>query len=131
MHAPESKRIMSLLIMLLTTSFIFAQVTVTGSVRDERGDGVIGATVLLVGSQHGVITDVDGNFKLDVPSVKTAVLQISYIGYETQQIALKGRTKISVTLAEIANALSEVMVVAYGTQKKETLTGAISSVKTE
>ena len=94
MHAPESKRIMSLLIMLLTTSFIFAQVTVTGSVRDERGDGVIGATVLLVGSQHGVITDVDGNFKLDVPSVKTAVLQISYIGYETQQIALKGRTKI-------------------------------------
>ena len=63
MHVPESKRIMSLLIMLLTTSFIFAQVTVTGNVRDEKGDEVIGATVLLTGSQHGVITDVDGNFK--------------------------------------------------------------------
>ena len=50
MHVPESKRIMSLLIMLLTTSFVFAQVTVTGNVRDERGDEVIGATVLLIGS---------------------------------------------------------------------------------
>ena len=131
MHVPESKRIMSLLIMLLTTSFVFAQVTVTGNVRDERGDEVIGATVLLIGSQHGVITDVDGNFKLNVPNAKTAVLQISYVGYETQKIALKGKTKISVTLAEVANALNEVMVVAYGTQKKETLTGAISSVKTD
>ena len=64
-----------LLIMLLTTSFVFAQVTVTGNVRDERGDEVIGATVLLIGSQHGVITDVDGNFKLNVPNAKTAVLQ--------------------------------------------------------
>ena len=61
---------MSLLIMLLTTSFVFAQVTVTGNVRDERGDEVIGATVLLIGSQHGVITDVDGNFKLNVPNAK-------------------------------------------------------------
>lgn len=98
--------------------FVFAQVTVTGNVRDERGDEVIGATVLLIGSQHGVITDVDGNFKLNVPNAKTAVLQISYVGYETQKIALKGKTKISVTLAEVANALNEVMVVAYGTQKK-------------
>ena len=56
MHVPESKRIMSLLIMLLTTSFVFAQVTVTGNVRDERGDEVIGATVLLIGSQHGVLS---------------------------------------------------------------------------
>ena len=93
MHVPESKRIMSLLIMLLTTSFIFAQVTVTGNVRDERGDEVIGATVLLVGSQHGVITDVDGNFKLNIPDAKTAVLQISYVGYETQKIALKGKSQ--------------------------------------
>lgn len=108
-----------------------AQVTVTGNVRDERDEGAIGATVLLVGSQKGAITDSEGNFKLSVPNAQTAVLQISYVGYETQTIPLKGKTRIRVILKEEANALNEVMVVAYGTQKKETLTGAISSVKTD
>lgn len=130
-YASKGKRIGLLLAMLFITSWMFAQVTVTGNVRDERDEGAIGATVLLVGSQKGTITDSEGNFKLSVPNAQTAVLQISYVGYETQTIPLKGKTRIRVILKEEANALNEVMVVAYGTQKKETLTGAISSVKTD
>ena len=130
-YASKGKRIGLLLAMLFITSWMFAQVTVTGNVRDERDEGAIGATVLLVGSQKGAITDSEGNFKLSVPNAQTAVLQISYVGYETQTIPLKGKTRIRVILKEEANALNEVMVVAYGTQKKETLTGAISSVKTD
>lgn len=130
-YASKGKRIGLLLAMLFTTSLMFAQVTVTGNVRDEKDEGAIGATVLLVGSQKGTITDIEGNFKLNVPNAQTAVLQISYVGYETQTIPLKGKTKIKVILKEEANTLNEVMVVAYGTQKKETLTGAISSVKTD
>jgi len=130
-YASKGKRIGLLLAMLFITSWMFAQVTVTGNIRDERDEGAIGATVLLVGSQKGTITDSEGNFKLSVPNAQTAVLQISYVGYETQTIPLKGKTRIRVILKEEANALNEVMVVAYGTQKKETLTGAISSVKTD
>ena len=130
-YASKGRRIGLLLAMLFTTSWMFAQVTVTGNVRNERDEGAIGATVLLVGSQKGAITDSEGNFKLSVPNAQTAVLQISYVGYETQTIPLKGKTRIRVILKEEANALNEVMVVAYGTQKKETLTGAISSVKTD
>ena len=130
-YASKGKRIGLLLAMLFITSWMFAQVTVTGNVRDERDEGAIGATVLLVGSQKGAITDSEGNFKLSVPNAQTAVLQISYVGYETQTIPLKGKTRIRVILKEEANALNEVMVGAYGTQKKETLTGAISSVKTD
>ena len=93
MHVPESKRIMSLLIMLLTTSFVFAQVTVTGNVRDERGDEVIGATVLLIGSQHGVITDVDGNFKLNVPMQKQPFYKFRMSAMKHKKLPLKARLK--------------------------------------
>lgn len=79
----------------------------------------------------GTITDVDGNFRLSVPDVKNAVLIISFIGYETQEIPLNGKQQVKVVLEEQNNELSEVTVVAYGVQKKETLTGAISSVKTD
>ena len=120
-----------LITLLCTASWMFAQVTVTGNVRDERDEGAIGATVLLVGSQKGTITDSKGNFRLSVPETQTAVLQVSYVGYETQKVPLNGKKHVNIVLKEEANALDEVMVVAYGTQKKETLTGAISSVKTD
>ena len=71
-YASKGKRIGLLLAMLFITSWMFAQVTVTGNVRDERDEGAIGATVLLVGSQKGAITDSEGNFKLSVPNAQTA-----------------------------------------------------------
>lgn len=107
------------------------QVTVTGCVLDETDLPVIGATVQLKGGTGGAITDIDGNFKIMVDDVKSAVLTVSYIGYATQEIPLKGKNVLKVVLKENFNELQEVTVVAYGVQKKETLTGAISSVKTD
>lgn len=104
---------------------------VTGNITDNTGEAVIGANVLVKGTTTGVISDFDGNFSLQVPDLKTAVLQISFIGYAPQEIALKGKTSIKVVLKEDSEMLEEVTIVAYGTQKKETLTGAISSVKTD
>ena len=102
---------------------------ITGTVVDETGETVIGATVIVVGgnASQGVITDLDGQFQIDVkPGTQ---LQISYIGYETVTVAAKNGMKV--VLKEEANTLQAVEVVAYGVQKKVTVTGAISSVKSE
>ena len=121
------------LLILLSIGLVgHAQVTtVQGIVYDESGLEVIGANVRLKDSSIGVITDLDGKFRLSVPNPEKAVLVISFIGYQTQEVALKGKKDVKVTLLEVANELNEVTVVAYGVQKKETLTGAISSVKNE
>lgn len=105
--------------------------TVQGTVFDESGVEVIGANVKLKNASTGVITDLNGAFKLNVPNANSAILVISFIGYQTQEVALKGKKSTKVILVEAANELAELTVVAYGVQKKETLTGAISSVKTE
>lgn len=107
------------------------QATVTGHIVDNTGEAAIGATVQVKGTTEGTVTDVDGNFRIMVKNVKSDVLIISYVGYETQEIHLQGKKQLNITLAETLNELQEVTVVAYGVQKKETLTGAISSVKTE
>jgi len=116
--------------MCLAPTLAVAQVVVTGNVSDDIGP-VPGANVIEKGTTNGVITDMDGNFRLQVKDAKTAVLKISFIGYSDQEIALNGKTDIKIFLKEDSEMLDEVTVVAYGVQKKETLTGAISSVKTE
>lgn len=103
---------------------------ITGVVYDGNGEVVIGATVRVKGTTIGVITDFDGNFTLNVPD-KNSVLEVSFIGYKTQEINLKNRKHITVRLSEDVQSLEEVTVVAYGVQKKATLTGAISSIGTE
>lgn len=100
---------------------------VSGIVTDEYGDPVIGANVVEKGATNGVITDIDGKFSIMVQP--EAILQISYIGYFTQEISMKNRTTLTVTLREDTQTLDEVVVVGYGVQKKENLTGAISAVK--
>lgn len=100
---------------------------VTGKVVDANGEPVIGATIKEQGTANGTITDFDGNFALDVAD--NAMLEVSYIGYKSQELkAVAGRT-LSVTLREDTEVLDEVVVVGYGTQKKVNLTGAVSSVK--
>lgn len=100
--------------------------TVKGVVTDNFGP-VIGANVLVKGTTNGVITDVDGKFVLsDVP--EDAVLQISFIGYVTQEIKVAGKTEFNVQMSEDAKALEEVVVVGYGSQKKVNLTGSIGKV---
>lgn len=105
----------------------FAQnITVKGTVKDGAGETIIGASVVEKGTTNGTITDFDGNFTLNVPSNST--LQISFVGYKTQEIAVSGKTTINVTLSEDTQMLDDVVVVGYGTQKKEDLTSAISTL---
>ncbi|MFT0496366.1 SusC/RagA family TonB-linked outer membrane protein [Bacteroides thetaiotaomicron] len=102
--------------------------TVVGTVTDN-GEPIIGASVVVKNAGKGVITDMDGNFKLDVPVGATIV--ISYVGYDSEEIVYKGESTLKVELSEDVLQLQEVQVVAYGVTKKVTVTGAISSVGTE
>lgn len=104
--------------------------TITGLVVDNTGESVIGASVLVKGTVNGIITDIDGKFSLsDVP--EGAVIQVSYIGYKTQEIPVKGKTYVKVILAEDSEMLEEVVVVGYGVQKKSDVTGAMIRVGSE
>lgn len=125
------KKRVTLLIMLLLTgiSYIYAQqLTITGTVIDKSlGDPVIGASVLVEGTTNGTVTDIDGKFSINAS--KGNVLNISYIGYQTQTIKLDGnQTVLTIQLGEDTQALDEVVVVGFGSQKKVNLTGAVSTV---
>lgn len=99
--------------------------TVTVKVLDATGEPVIGANVIQKGTANGSITDFNGVAKLDVP--RNATLLVSFVGYSTQEVKA-GQSLLTVTLKEDTEILSEVVVVGYGTQKKENLTGAVASV---
>ncbi len=101
-------------------------ITVSGSVSDDTGELLMGATVLLKGTSKGVSTNFDGEYSLSVP--KNGTLVVSYIGYETQEVKVDGRTTINVVLKSDAEMLDEVVAIGYGTVKKKDLTGAVSSV---
>ncbi|WP_319503966.1 TonB-dependent receptor [Bacteroides graminisolvens] len=101
---------------------------VTGTVVDQYGESVIGANVLQKGTTNGVITDIDGNFVLNVP--RGATLEVSFVGYVTQSVKVTGPT-IKIVLVEDSKALEEVVVVGYGVQKKKLVTGATVQVKGE
>lgn len=102
---------------------------VTGVIVDTGGDPVIGANVVEKGTTNGTITDLDGHFTLDV--YDTSLLQVSYIGFDTQEVPATGKTNFSIRLGENTQALDEVVVVGYGTMKKSDLTGAVTNVKAE
>lgn len=104
------------------------KITAKGVVLDNTGEPIIGANVIIQGQKDGTITDFDGNFSLSV--VQGAKLEISFIGYETKVVTAQA-TKMQVVLEDNSEMLGEVEVVAYGVQKKMTVTGAISSVKGE
>lgn len=99
---------------------------VTGTVSDAFGP-ITGANIIQKGTTNGTTTDMDGNYSIEVPD--GAILQISFIGYIQQDIAVKGKNVINVLLKEDTQALEEVVVVGYGTMKKKDLTGAVASVK--
>ncbi|MCC8197060.1 MAG: TonB-dependent receptor [Tannerellaceae bacterium] len=102
---------------------------VSGQVVDASGLSVIGANVIEKGTTNGTITDMDGNFSLEVGD--NAILQVSYIGYTAMELEVRGRAVVEIVLQEDSQALDEVIVVGYGIQKKSVITGAISSVKAE
>ena len=107
---------------------LFAQnITVTGTVTDAQKEPIIGAAVMQEGTTNGTATDVDGNFSLQVPA--GAVLEFSSIGFETRK--LKATARMNVILVEDSELLDETVVVGYGVQKRESLTGSISQIRSD
>ncbi|WP_279120525.1 SusC/RagA family TonB-linked outer membrane protein [Muribaculum intestinale] len=116
-------------IMVLCLSFpaLAQKITVSGTVTDKTGEPLIGASVLAKGTQQGTATDFDGNYRIDVDA--NATLVFSYVGYDTQNVAVNGRTTIDVVLSENSVMLNEVVAIGYGTVKKSDATGAVSAIK--
>ena len=109
---------------------VLQQKAISGKVVDSKGESIIGANVMEKGTTNGTITDFDGNFSLNVSA--KAVLQISYIGYKTQEIpASQLKAGATITLKEDTEVMDEVVVIGYGTQRKGDVTSAIASVKEE
>lgn len=118
--------VFSLLTLLMPLGIVAQDISVQGSVKDGIGEPVVGATVRQKGSTKGAITDIDGNFTLEVPG--NATLTISYVGFTTQDVAVNGKNQIDVVLKDDSQTLGEVVVVGYGTMRKSDLTGAVGSL---
>ena len=108
---------------------ILADVNITGKVTDENGEGLPGASVVVKGTTNGTNTDLEGNYKLTVP--EDAVITLSYVGYQTQEIAIAGRSTIDIQMVLDAEQLEEIVVVGYGTEQKSNLTGSVSDISTD
>ena len=115
-----------LLAMIFSVSAYAQNITVTGTVLDDTGEPLIGATIVQKGTNNGVAADLDGNYSISVPSKATLVF--SYIGCDSKEVAVNGQKKIDVTLKSSSTMLDEVVAIGYGTVKKKDLTGAVSSV---
>ena len=129
--AKSSSKLHKLFLMLmLLAGCAFAsaqQISVSGTVADASGEPLIGVSVTVAGAKAGgAVTDIDGNYTIQVDT--KGRLRFSYIGYETQEVAVAGRTKIDVVMHENSEVLNEVVVIGYGTMDKKELTSAISHV---
>ena len=127
----KKTRIFLSLMLLTVSTVLFAQnITVKGTVSDaSNGDSMPAASVVLKGTRTGTVADIDGAYSLTVPSNGTLVF--SSIGYQTLEVAVNGRTTINVALEPDAESLSDVLVIAYGTAKKESFTGSAQTIKSE
>ena len=101
-------------------------ISVTGTVTDKNGEALIGVSVTVKGTAQGTATDIDGSYALNVAGNTT--LQFSYVGYLSQEVAVGGKNRIDVTLEEDVKALEEVVVIGYGTQRREAVTGSVASI---
>jgi iron complex outermembrane receptor protein len=124
----SAKLILAMLLGLVVSLDAFAQgsMTVNGNVKDAGGEPIIGASILVKGTTVGTVSDLDGNFTLSVPGGST--LSISYIGYTTQEIPYRGETSLTSILREDAEMLDEIVVIGYGTVKKNDLTGSVTAI---
>lgn len=123
-----------LLLLLLGSGHLplYAQSSITGTVNSAKGEALPGVTVLVKGTNNGTTTDGDGKFTLNVPAEQTGgILAVSFIGFLTQEVAINNRSTINISLEEDTKALEEVVVVGYGTQKRESITGAVAAVSSK
>ncbi len=125
-------RLLTLVISLLPCTILLAQTHITGKVLDGamQGEPAIGASVVVAGTTVGTMTDMEGNFALDVPDGKF-ILQVSMVGYKTQVLNIRGKERIEVTLQEDTQLMDEVVVVGYGVMKKRDLSGSVSQIKSD
>ncbi|HET7733357.1 MAG TPA: TonB-dependent receptor [Paludibacter sp.] len=120
----------TLLLTILCVCYANAHTTVTGVVKDDTGELLPGASVIVKGSKGGTMTDIKGKFTLKVENPSTAILKISYIGMKTFDLPLNGKTSgLSIQLESNSNQLDELVVVGYGTAKKRDLTGSVTSLQ--
>lgn len=123
----KMKSLWILIALCLFPVVAYAQsISVSGTVVDELGEPVLGANIIQKGTTNGVLTDIDGNFSLKAPNGATLV--VSYIGYETVEVKVTGTKPMQIVLAEDVKALEDVVVIGYGTQRKEAITGSVASV---
>ena len=122
------KPLVTLFLLCLFPMGALAQNVVKGTVNDEAGEPIIGATVKVQGTQQGSITDFDGKFSIEAGS--NATIEISYVGYVTQKVKVAGKNDITVVLKEDAQMLNDVVVIGYGTMKKSDISGSVASVNT-
>ena len=125
---PFSKRLLTMASAIAITASAFAQSrTISGKIVDANGEPVIGASAIVKGTSNGSITDLDGKFSIkDVP--ENGTITVSYIGYKSQTISVKGKNTISIVLQEDNTNLDDVVVIGYGSVKKSTLTAAVSKM---
>ncbi|MGV8963014.1 MAG: SusC/RagA family TonB-linked outer membrane protein [Candidatus Saccharimonadaceae bacterium] len=117
-----------LFLLMMSIGITFAQTRVTGSVVDDKGEPVIGASIQIKGTGQGTVTDIDGGFTLNVPTGSNTLV-ISYVGMQSKEVAVK--PILNIVLAADSELLDELVVVGWGTQRKEHLTGAVSTVNVE
>ena len=115
-----------LLFLFLPFALAAQNVTVAGTVTDKNGETLIGVNIVEKGTTSGTITDAEGRYSISVGS--NAVLDFSYVGYVAQSVAVQGRNRIDVTLADDSEILEEVVVIGYGTQRREAVTGSVASI---
>lgn len=123
------KRSIFIPVLLLLSITLYAQIDVRGTVLDDKGEPVIGASVIVQGTTHGTVTDFDGKFVLNVS--QGAKLAVTYVGYKPETVVVKDATELRIVLTEDTEVLEDVVVIGYGTVRKSDLTGAIASVKTD
>lgn len=124
------KKLLVLMFFLASAAAYGQRTTITGTVTDESGAGLPGATIQVKGTSQGVLTDLDGKYSLDVQS-GDVTLVFSFVGYTTKEVPTAGQKVVNVVLASNVRGLEEVVVVGYGTQKKLNLTAAVDQVTSE
>lgn len=119
---------MSIMVVLVSPT-IAQNVVITGVVSDTTGTPVIGATIVDVNSKKGAISGESGFYKLEVPNANSAIIEATYVGYETTRITANGRTRINIVLSSTSTDIDEIMVVGYGSSSRKELTGANVKLK--
>ena len=127
------RKLLGTLVLCLLCAFYVEGQTVSGNVRDANGEGLPGASLIVIGTKIGTVTDINGNFSMSVKNAATGTLRVSYVGMKDYIFSLKGAklNGISIQLESNSKELEELVVIGYGTAKKRDLTGSVSSVNSE